>query len=44
MRLEQAERGDYQVLIALWEASVRATHHFLPEEEIAPLRELILEH
>lgn len=44
MRLEQAVRGDYQALIALWEASVRATHHFLPEEEIATLRELILEH
>lgn len=44
MRLEQASRGDYQALIALWEASVRATHHFLPEEEIATLRELILEH
>ncbi len=44
MRLEQASRGDYQVLIALWEASVRATHHFLPEKEIATLRELILEH
>lgn len=38
MRLEQASRGDYQVLIALWEASVRATHHFLREEEITPLR------
>ena len=44
MRLEQAERGDYQALIALWEASVRATHHFLPDEEIATLRELILAH
>ena len=44
MRLEQPSRGDYQALIALWEASVRATHHFLPDEEIATLRELILEH
>ncbi|MGY3867473.1 GNAT family N-acetyltransferase [Aeromonas bivalvium] len=44
MRLEQAGRGDYPTLIALWEASVRGTHHFLPEEEIASLRELILAH
>ena len=44
MRLEQAVRGDYQALIALWEASVRATHHFLPDEEIATLRALILAH
>jgi len=44
MRLEQAVGGDYQALISLWEASVRATHHFLPKEEIATLRELILAH
>ena len=44
MKIEQAQPGDYQTLIAIWEASVRATHHFLPEEEIVALRPLILEH
>lgn len=44
MKIEPADSGDHLTLIAIWEASVRATHHFLPEEEIAALRPLILEH
>jgi putative acetyltransferase len=44
MKIEPAESGDHMTLIAIWEASVRATHHFLPEEESAALRPLILEH
>lgn len=32
----------FNELIILWEASVRATHDFLPEETIATLRPLIL--
>lgn len=44
MKIEQAQTGDYQALIALWEASVRATHHFLQEADIATLKPLILEH
>jgi putative acetyltransferase len=31
-------------LIALWERSVRATHHFLPEEDIERFKPLIVEH
>ncbi|BBT80763.1 GCN5 family N-acetyltransferase [Aeromonas veronii] len=44
MQIAHANGGDYQTLIDLWEASVRATHHFLPEAEILALRPLILEH
>lgn len=44
MQIAHANGEDYQTLIDLWEASVRATHHFLPEAEIMALRPLILEH
>jgi len=44
MKIEQAKTRDHPTLISLWEASVRATHHFLPEEEIDALKPLILEH
>ncbi|MGU5769057.1 GNAT family N-acetyltransferase [Aeromonas sp. YN13HZO-058] len=44
MQIAHANGDDYQTLIDLWEASVRATHHFLPEAEILALRPLILEH
>lgn len=44
MRIEPVATGDYPRLIVLWEASVRATHHFLQEEDIATLKPLILEH
>ncbi|MFM4849881.1 acetyltransferase [Aeromonas media] len=44
MKIEQADAGDYPALIALWEASVRATHHFLQEADITALKPLILEH
>ncbi|WP_429023229.1 acetyltransferase [Aeromonas allosaccharophila] len=44
MQIAHANGEDYQTLIDLWESSVRATHHFLPEAEILALRPLILEH
>ncbi|WP_421334011.1 acetyltransferase [Aeromonas veronii] len=44
MKIDTATRADYPALIDLWEASVRATHHFLPEAEILALKPLILEH
>lgn len=44
MKIDTVTRADYPALIALWEASVRATHHFLPEVEILALKPLILEH
>lgn len=44
MKIEQAKTRDHPTLISLWEASVRTTHHFLPEAEIDALKPLILEH
>lgn len=44
MKIDTATRADYPALIDLWEASVRATHHFLPEAELLALKPLILEH
>ena len=38
-----ADRSHYPVLIDIWEASVRATHHFLREENIAYFRQWILD-
>ncbi|NDJ56402.1 acetyltransferase [Enterobacteriaceae bacterium 4M9] len=36
-----ANERDYDELTALWEDSVRATHHFLSEDDIAALRPLL---
>lgn len=44
MTIVPVSRADYPALIELWEASVRATHHFLQEAEILALKPLILEH
>lgn len=44
MQIGYAHAEDHHPLIELWEASVRATHHFLPEAEILALKPLILEH
>ncbi|HTI60413.1 GNAT family N-acetyltransferase [Mucilaginibacter sp.] len=34
MKISIAAETDYEELVTIWEASVRATHSFLPEEEI----------
>lgn len=44
MKIITVSRQLYPALIEIWEASVRATHHFLPEENILTLKPLILEH
>ena len=44
MKIEAARQCDHPTLITIWEASVRASHHFLQEADIAALRPLILEH
>lgn len=44
MHVEDADRRHYRELIQIWEASVRATHNFLDEKDIASLKPLILEH
>ena len=40
--LQEASELDFPILIDIWESSVRATHDFLPEEEINHLKPLIL--
>lgn len=35
-------KEDYPLLLEIWEASVRATHHFLKEEDIVYYKPLIL--
>ncbi|MCP9268122.1 acetyltransferase [Xenorhabdus sp. XENO-1] len=42
MYIKQATETDFAILIHIWEASVRATHDFLPETIIEELRPLIL--
>jgi len=42
MKIEQVDKKDYPVLLNVWEASVRATHDFLKEADIAFLRPLLL--
>ena len=32
---------DFEELTELWEASVRATHHFIPEQYILKLKPLV---
>ncbi|MCI5083967.1 MAG: GNAT family N-acetyltransferase [Saprospiraceae bacterium] len=41
--INQAQKHQYQEIVDVWEASVRATHHFLKEEDIAYFKPLILE-
>ena len=36
--------ADHSQLLKIWESSVRATHHFLNENQILQIRELILQH
>ena len=44
MLVETVTKNHYLELIEVWEASVRATHHFLSEEDITSLKPLILAH
>ncbi|WP_447957426.1 acetyltransferase [Vreelandella sp. EE7] len=43
MNIEKADKAHYSALIALWEASVRATHDFLVEDDLLMLKPLIFE-
>jgi len=40
--IQAASPADYQEIVDVWEASVRATHHFLKEEDIQYFKPLIL--
>lgn len=44
MNIEIVEKADHFKLIEIWEASVRATHEFLAEDDLQALKPLILEH
>lgn len=41
MGIRKAQEGDYRVLIQIWEQSVRATHHFLSEQDIQTLLPIV---
>lgn len=41
MRIDTVDRNEYGAIVDLWEASVRATHTFLPEEDIQYFKPLI---
>src|SRR5215470_15333773 len=36
-----ATENDYAAIIELWELSVRATHHFLPEDYLQEIKQLL---
>ena len=39
--IKRASTDDFEVIMVVWEASVRATHHFLKEEDILYYKPLI---
>jgi len=41
-KIDTIEKKDYENVVEVWEASVRATHHFLKEEDIEYFKPLIL--
>ncbi len=43
MNIDNVEKADHLTLLAIWEASVRATHDFLKEQDLQELKPLILE-
>ena len=42
MKIETALPTHFERLVAIWESSVRAIHHFIQESDIAALRPLLL--
>lgn len=43
MNIDNVEKANHLKLLKIWEASVRATHDFLKEEDLQELKPLILE-
>ncbi len=43
-RLDIPSHNEHDRLLEVWEASVRATHHFLKEEDISFFKNMIVEH
>ena len=44
MNIQTVGKVEHPELIEIWEASVRATHHFLTEDDLRELKSLILAH
>lgn len=44
MKIEDVRDTDYLELLEVWEDAVRATHHFLTEQDIQAFKPLILAH
>ena len=42
MKIDTINKNEYQEVVNVWESSVRATHHFLKEEDIQYFKPLIL--
>ena len=40
--IDNIQKNEYQQVVKVWEASVRATHHFLKNEDIEYFKPLIL--
>ena len=40
--IETVSQKDFHEIVEVWEASVRATHHFIPEEYIQQIKPLLL--
>lgn len=41
-KIDNIKKNEYNEVVNIWEASVRATHHFLKEEDIQYFKPLIL--
>src|SRR5690606_14953165 len=41
--IETASQKDFPEIVEVWEASVRATHHFIPEAYIQQIKPLLLD-
>ena len=42
-KLDTLQQNEYPVLLEIWEASVKATHHFLKKDDIEFFKKTILE-
>lgn len=42
--ISKVSKSDYSSILRVWEASVRATHHFLTDDDIEYYKPLILNH
>jgi len=43
MKIDKATKNDYDEIVRIWESSVKATHHFLKEEDFLLFKKMIPE-